>query len=217
LKQRLPIADQRTGSRGSQARGAANTERRNAERGRTGSGAPDWVARPTRPVERPTLPHKVVSVGHVNQIAASGKLAAELCAAWRREVPAVSALVTIDNAGVAQDARVVFADMMEAGAAPAKLVSKPQSDAQRAPSTSDAQRVLCAAVEELGTDWVIAWGNALPQLFRPFFSIVVTGHRRDLVHTDAMVIQADLEVTAPGPELATLLARRLASAKHTAG
>jgi hypothetical protein len=111
----------------------------------------------------------------------------------------------------------VFAAMMDAGAAPAKLVSKPHSDAQRALSAADAQRALAGALDELGTDWVIAWGNALPQLFRPFFSIVVTGHRRDLTRTDAMVIQADLEVTAPGPELATLLARRLASAKHSAG
>jgi hypothetical protein len=65
-----------------------------------------------------------------------------------------------------------------------------------------------------GSDWIVAWGNALPQLFQPYFTVVVTGHRRELTHADPLVLQAQLEVTAPTEELATLLARKLSGSEQ---
>ncbi|MET0388708.1 MAG: hypothetical protein ABW321_22240 [Polyangiales bacterium] len=160
----------------------------------------DWVVRPS---DRPPLAQKVVAIAHVNQGAAAAKLAIELCAAFVREAGRVGALVTVDNAALAPDAEAAFAAMLEAGAQPAKLMRKPAQE----PSAA-----LESALEELGSEWVVALGNVLPQVFKPHFTIVVTGHRRELATADPLVFQAQLEVTAPGPELATLLARRLTGA-----
>jgi NAD(P)-dependent dehydrogenase (short-subunit alcohol dehydrogenase family) len=173
------------------------SEQREQERSRALS--QDWAARPT---ERPPLPQRVVAVAHVNQVPASGKLAQELCEALTREGSQVAALVTVDNPALAAETEAVFARMMESGVRQAKLLRKPPRD----PRAS-----LEHAVAELGSgvDWVVAWGNVLPQLFQPYFTIVVTGHRRELTSTGPLVMQAQLEVTSPGPELATLLARKL--------
>lgn len=148
------------------------------------------------------LEQRVVTVSHVNQIPVSTNLARELCEALTREGSAVAALVTVDKRALASESEAAFARLMETGVRQAKLLRKPERDPRD---------VLQHAVAELaqGVDWVVAWGNVLPQLLQPYFSIVVTGHRRDLTSAEPLVLQAQLEVTAPGPELATLLARKL--------
>jgi len=144
----------------------------------------------------------VVAVAHLKQPAASGLLAEQLCAEFAKQTQSVAALVTIDTAASAQAAEAIFVRMMEAGARHAKLLRQPEQGAHA---------VLRNAIAELAdADWIIAWGNVLPQLFKPTFTIVVTGEHRDLASVDPLVLQAQLEVTAPGPELAMLLARRLA-------
>jgi hypothetical protein len=174
------------------------------ERGRTysGSHAP--------PAERVELEQKVIAVAHLNQGAAASRLAVQLCAAWVREGAPVSALVSIDNPAGKAEAEAALAHMIEAGARQAVLVRKPDRDARAAVThaleqlTGDGP----AAPDQPAT-WIVALGNTLPQLFRPYFTVVVTGHRRNLTGAEPLVLQAQLEVTAPGEELATLLARRL--------
>ena len=189
MKHRLPTVGNR--------QSAPRAEHREQERSRALS--QDWA---TRPTERPVLEQRVVAVAHVNQVAASTKLAQELCEALVREGSLVAALVTVDNRALAGDSEAVFARLMETGVRQAKLLRKPENDPRA---------VLQQAIAELanGVDWVVAWGTVLPQLLQPYFTIVVTGHRRDLTSADPLVLQAQLEVTSPGPELATLLARKL--------
>jgi hypothetical protein len=184
VKHRLPTLDGKSSSRPDAARSQAH----------------EWVWSSDR-LERPELSQKVIAVAHVDERAASAKLATELCAAFALESAAVSALVTIDSAASAHDAEAVFIALMEAGARQAKLLRKPAQDPRAA--------VESAIAELAGADWIIAWGNVLPQLFKPFFTIVVTGHRRGVASANPLVTHAQLEVTSPGPELATLLARRL--------
>jgi hypothetical protein len=153
------------------------------------------------PAERAVLDLPLIAVAHINQGAAAGRLATQLCAAFVREGVEVSALVSIDSPASAAEAESALATMLEAGARQTVLVRKPERDAQSA---------LAHALEQLaGAQWIVALGNALPQLFRPYFTVVVTGHRRALTGVEPLVLQAELEVTAPGDELATLLARRL--------
>lgn len=188
MKTRLPTLGSRQ---------PAPRDHREQERSRALS--QDWA---TRPTERPVLEQRVVAVAHVNQVPASTKLVQELCAALIQEGSQVGALVTVDTRALAAESEAVFARLMESGVRQAKLLRKPERDPRAA---------LQQAVAELaeGVDWVVAWGNVLPQLLQPHFTIVVTGHRRDLTSADPLVLQAQLEVTAPGPELATLLARKL--------
>jgi hypothetical protein len=157
----------------------------------------------SRPVERPELAQRVVAVAHVNQLAESTQLAAQLCAALVAQGQTVAGLATVDTGAIAPDAEAAFAGMLEAGVRQAKLVRK----------TDEGWSGLQAAVEQLGagSDWIVAWGNALPHFYKPYFTVVVSGHRRELTHADPLVLQAQLEVTAPSPELATLLARKLTS------
>jgi hypothetical protein len=145
----------------------------------------------------------VLSVAHLDQSSVSAKLAAELCAAFVAEGVSVGALVTVDAPALAGEAEQVFFRMMESGARHAKLLRRPEHEPRAA---------LEAALESLasgGAQWVVAWGNALPQLLQPTFTVVVTGHRRELAGTAPLVMQAQLEVTTPGPELPTLLVRNL--------
>jgi hypothetical protein len=152
-------------------------------------------------VERAVLDLPLIAVAHINQGAAASRLATQLCAAFVREGVEVSALVSIDSPASAPEAESALSTMLEAGARQTVLVRKPERDAQSA---------LAHALEQLaGAQWIVALGNALPQLFRPYFTVVVTGHRRALTGVEPLVLQAELEVTAPGDELATLLARRL--------
>ena len=189
MKHRLPTLGGKPAGR--------RDEHREQERSR--ALAQDWA---TRPTERPTLEQRVVAVAHVNQVAASAKLAQELCEALTREGSQVAALVTVDKRALASDSEAVFSRLMETGVRQAKMLRKPERDPRE---------TLQHAVAELatGVDWVVAWGNVLPQLFAPYFTLVVTGHRRELTSTGPLVMQAQLEVTSPGPELATLLARKL--------
>ena len=194
MKHKLPTLGQRANRGG---RPTSRAEHREQERSRALS--QDWASRPT---ERPPLPQRVVAVAHVNQVAASSKLAQELCSALTREGSQVAALVTVDNRALTAESESLFARLMESGVRQAKLLRKPEHDPRAA---------LQHAVAELasGVDWVVAWGNVLPQLFQPHFTLVVTGHRRELTSSGPLVMQAQLEVSAPGPELATLLARKL--------
>ena len=157
----------------------------------------------SRPIERQELTQRVVAVAHVNQVEASRLLSTQLCAALVAEGKKVAALITVDNNALAADAQAAFAGAIEAGASEAKLVRK----------TDDDWTGLVPALEQLAehSDWIVAWGNALPHFYKPYFTVVVTGHRRDLAHAHPLVLQAQLEVTHPSPELATLLARKLNS------
>jgi hypothetical protein len=184
VKHRLPTLDGKHASRRDSLRSAAQ----------------EWAAWSG---DRTELPDKVIAVAHVNQSTAAAKLATELCTAFARESARVSALVTVDSPAVSQEAEALFFAVRDAGAREATLLKRPQQEPREA---------VRAAVAELGTgaDWIVAWGNVLPMLYKPYFTIVVTGHRRDLADSDhPLVMNAQLEVTAPGPELATLLARRL--------
>jgi hypothetical protein len=152
-------------------------------------------------VERTPLEQPVIAVAHINQLAAASRLAVQLCAAMVREGASVSALVSIDNGASAPEAEAALSGMLQAGARQAVMVRKPEREVRAA---------LSHALEQLaGAPWVVALGNALPQLYRPYFTVVVTGHRRQLTGAEPLVLQAQLEVTSPGEELATLLARRL--------
>lgn len=195
-KRRLPSLGDKPASRADTRAGSDQREQL-----RSRAIAQDWAARPS---ERPQVAGRVLCVAHDDQARVSIGLAAELCAAFVREGAVVGALVTVDTPARAVDAEQALAALMEAGAHQAKLLRRPTEPG------SNPRATLESALAELGSgvDWVIAWGNALPQLLLPSFTVVVTGHRRALTGVP-LVMQAQLEVTAPGPELASVLARRL--------
>jgi hypothetical protein len=188
MKHRLPTLGQKPASR---------AEQREQQRSRAIS--QDWA---TRPSERPKVATRVLSVAHNDQAAAAVQLVRDLCAAFVQEGATVAALATVDTPATAADAEQAWVGLMEAGARQAKLLRRPEQDPRA---------WLESTLAELSkdVDWIIAWGNVLPQLLQPTFTVVVTGHRRDLSNAAALVIQAQLEVTAPTDELATLLARKL--------
>ena len=185
MKHRLPTLGQKPASR--------------AEQQRSRSISQDWA---TRPNERPIVQMRVLAIAHNDQAAAAAQLARDLCAAFVREGAQVAGLATVDTPATAVDAEGAWAGMMEAGARQAKLLRRPGQDPRA---------VLESTLAELAkdVDWVIAWGNVVPQLLQPTFTVVVTGHRRELANAAPLVIQAQLEVTTPTPDLATLLARNL--------
>jgi len=161
----------------------------------------DWAARPI-PTERPPVASRVLAVANDDQASVAAQLARDLCVALVKEGASVAALVTVDTPAAANEAEQAWAGLMEAGARSAKLLRRPDRDPEGA---------LQSAIAALGADvdWVVALGNVLPQLLQPTFTVVVTGHRRELAGTGSLVMQAQLEVTTPTPELATLLARNL--------
>ena len=160
-----------------------------------------WGAERAHAAEREELERPVIAVAHVGQSAAAARLAVQLCAAFVREAVPVGGLITVDSGAAAPEAQAAQAAMLEAGAREAVLVRKPETDARAA---------LAHALDQLpATEWVVALGNALPQLYHPYFTVVVTGARRTLTAVEPLVLLAELEVSAPGDELATLLARRL--------
>jgi hypothetical protein len=189
MKHRLPTLGQKPASR---------AEQREQQRSR--AIAQDWA---TRPNERPPVAVRVLAVAFNEQAVAAAQLARELCAAFVREGASVAALVTVDTPALAVDAEKAWVSLMEVGARQAKLLRKP---------AQEPRQVLENTLEALAkdVDCVIALGNVLPQLLQPTFTVVVTGHRRELANTGALVMQAQLEVTEATPELATLLARNLA-------
>ena len=156
---------------------------------------------PIPPQERPPLDQQVIAIAHHQQPSAAHKLAVQLCAALVREGVEVAALVSIDAPAGAADAQVALAELIEAGARQATMLRRPDKEA--------AEAVQRALAQLAGSRFVLALGNTLPQLFRPYFTVVVTGHRRMLADAGPLVLQAELEVTAPSEELATLLARRI--------
>ena len=168
---------------------------------RPGRGRARGSDRPVPPHERPQLEQPVIAIAHLHQGAIASKLAVQLCAALRREGVEVSALVSIDNPAGAPEAQAALSALIEAGARQAIMLRKPDKDA--------AEAVQRALAQLAGARFILALGNTLPQLFKPYFTVVVTGHRRVLADADPLVLQAELEVTAPGEELATLLARRI--------
>ena len=176
---------------------AARTGRRGQSSVRTGWRDADRAAT----LERVELERPVIAVAHVDQSEVATRLAAQLCAAFKQEGVGVSALISVDAPAHAAEAQRAQAAMLEAGARNTVLVQKPERDARAA---------LSQALSKLPADaWVVALGNALPQLFHPYFTVVVTGHRRSLTQATPLVLRAELEVASPGDELATLLARRL--------
>jgi hypothetical protein len=70
-------------------------------------------------------------------------------------------------------------------------------------------KVLEDALGQLSSELVVGLGNSLAEYYRPFFSVVVTGHRRQLISEDMQVLRADLEVTTPSDQLADELAKIL--------
>lgn len=185
MSRRLPTLGQKPASR--------------AEQQRSRDIAQDWAARPS---ERPLVPGRVLAVAHHQQPVIAAQLARDLCAAFVREGAAVAALATVDTPALVVEAEQAWAGLMEAGARQAKLLRRPDRDPRA--MLESTLRALAAEV-----DWIIAWGNVVPQLLQPTFTVVVTGHRRELTTTAPLVMQAQLEVSAPTPELATLLARNL--------
>jgi hypothetical protein len=145
----------------------------------------------------------VLAVAHLDQAAVSARLAKDLCAAFVSEGVSVGALVTVDTPALAAESQQVFYSLMESGAQQAKLLKRP--DREPAAALEAALSALAAG----GAQWIVAWGNALPQLLQPTFTVIVTGHRRELTASGPLVMQAQLEVTTPGPELPTLLVRNL--------
>jgi hypothetical protein len=190
MKHRLPTLGGKPASRAGQR-----------EQQRSRALAQDWAARPT-PTERPPVAQRVLAVAHDDHASVAAQLARDLCTAFVKEGARVAALVTVDTRALANEAEQAWAGLMEAGASHAKLLRRPDRDPAGALQT---------ALTALGADvdWVIALGNVLPQLLQPTFTVVVTGHRREIANTGSLVMQAQLEVTTPTPELATLLARNL--------
>ena len=185
MKHRLPTLGQKPASRAEQQRSRAISQ--------------DWA---TRPSERPKVASRVLAVAHNDQAAAAVQLVRDLCVAFVREGATVAALATVDTPATAADAELAWAGLMESGARQAKLLRRPAQDPRAALESTLAELAT-------GVDWIIAWGNVVPQLLQPTFTVVVTGHRRELANAAALVIQAQLEVTAPTDDLATLLARKL--------
>jgi hypothetical protein len=180
--------------------GSASRERGSGSASRERGSGSVSRERATGLIERRPLEQPVIAIAHLNQLAAASRLAVQLCAALVREQASVAALVTIDNPAGSTEAESALSRMLEAGVRQAVMVRKPERDVSTA---------LVHGLDQLsGVSWVVALGNALPQLFKPYFTVVVTGHRRTLTGAEPLILQAELEVTAPGEELATLLARR---------
>ncbi|HKU42556.1 MAG TPA: hypothetical protein VJR89_30570 [Polyangiales bacterium] len=155
------------------------------------------------PRERLDPPVPLVTVGWVNHAREAGQLALQLCAALSEKGLPPAVLLASEGSEPLPNASL--GQFLEAGARAAKWVNLPaQGEA----------KLLAAALEELaGAPPVLALGNAPAEFYRPLFSIVVSGHRRQRITDDAQLMQADLEITTPSDaiahELASLLAGRI--------
>ena len=162
--------------------------------------------RPVAPRERATAPKPVVTIGYANNAREAGQLAVQLCAALSARGVSVAALIA--RSGDEPAVEVSVGSFLEAGAQAAKSVQVP---------ASGGAEVLGDALERLREPaLVVALGNTLALFYRPLFSIMVTGHRRQLIADDTQILQADLELTAPSDgiadELAKILQSRLSAA-----
>jgi hypothetical protein len=155
--------------------------------------------RPVAPRERVTAPRPLVTIGYANQVREAGQLALQLCAALAKKGVAVGALLATSNDEPIVDVSV--GSFLEVGVQAAKSVQVPHHGG--AEVLADA----FARFSEVGL--VVGLGNALPVFYRPLFSIVVTGHRRQLIPDDRQILQADLELTSPSEGVAEELARIL--------
>jgi len=155
--------------------------------------------RPVAPRERTTAARPLVTIGYANNVREAGQLALQLCAALSKRGVAVGVLLATTNDDPIVDVSV--ASFLQAGAQAAKTVQVPHHGGIEV--LSDA----LARLSEVGL--VLGLGNALPIFFRPFFSIVVTGHRRQLISDNTQILQADLELTSPSEAVADELAKIL--------
>lgn len=162
--------------------------------------------RPVAPRERAQAPLPLITIAWADHAREAGEFALQLCAALAKRGVSVAALLASTSGEAIEGARL--GAFLEAGAQAAKSVQVP---------AHGGEKILAEALTHFaGTALVLALGNVVPQFYRPFFSIVVTGHRRRLVPEDAQVLRADLEITSPSQglsdELAKILQSRLAPA-----
>ncbi|HKP58127.1 MAG TPA: hypothetical protein VJV78_15450 [Polyangiales bacterium] len=156
--------------------------------------------RPVAPRERADAPAPLLTIGWANHAREAAQLALRLCAALTKQGVAVAVLLASEGAEPLPNGSI--GQFLEAGARAAKWVNLP---------AQGADKLLAGALAELaGSQLVLALGNAPAEFYRPFFSVVVSGHRRQRIIDDAQILQADLEVTSPSDGLADELARMLA-------
>ena len=173
---------------------------------RTRSTSRRRAERPVAPRERATPPKPLITIGYANHAREAGQLATKLCAALTARGVAVGALIV--QSGGEPAAEVSVGSFLEAGAQAAKSVLVP---------ASGAAEVLAEALERLRDPAVVVGiGNALALFYQPFFSIVVSGHRRQLIADDTQILKADLELTAPSDGLPDELAKILQSRLNAA-
>lgn len=157
--------------------------------------------RTVAPRERGTASLPLVTIAWSNHAREASELALQLCAALAKRGVSVAALLAFSADDALEGTRL--GAFLEAGAMAAKSVQVP---------AHGGEEVLAEALTHFsGAALVLALGNVMPQFYRPFFSIVVTGHRRQLLTDDQQVLRADLEVTSPSPSLSDELAKILQS------
>jgi hypothetical protein len=164
--------------------------------GRSGRRAAE---RPVAPRERSIPPHPLVSIGYANQPREAGQLALQLSAALVKRGVRVAALVVSPGSEPVTDPPL--ASFLAAGVAEAKWLHLPGKQGDG--------KLIADALAQLSSELVIGLGNSLAEYYQPFFSVVVTGHRRQLISDDMQVLRADLEVTTPSDQLADELAKIL--------
>jgi hypothetical protein len=157
--------------------------------------------RPIAPRERADAPAPLLTIGWANHVNEAAQLALSLCAALTKQGVTVAVLLASDGAEPLPNASL--GQFLEAGARATKWVNLPAQGAEKVLST--------ALAELVGSQLVLALGNAPAEFYRPFFSIVVSGERRQRITDDAQILQADLEITAPSEGIADELARMLKS------
>jgi len=152
------------------------------------------------PRERADAPQPLITIGYADHTREASQFAVQLCGALVERGAQVAALLAGTGDEPIVDARL--GAFLEAGARAAKSVVVPPQGGED---------VLRDALAQLAGDgFVLALGNVVARFYRPFFSIVVTGHRR-LISDDAQVLRADLEITSPSEPLAEELAKLLHS------
>jgi hypothetical protein len=162
--------------------------------------SPRRAERPVPPRERAQPPQPLVTIAWANHAREASEFALQLCATLAKREVSVAALLASGDEPI-EGARL--GAFLEAGARAAKSV--------QVPAQGGAEVLAEAFTHFSGTAMVLALGNVVPQFYRPSFSIVVTGHRRQLISDDAQVLRADLEITSPSESLADELAKILQS------
>jgi hypothetical protein len=152
-------------------------------------------------IERRSLARPVIAIGYANQSREAAQFTLQLCAALVARGMKVCALVASRSSEPIAEASLP--KLLEAGVSEAKWVQVPQDGGAD---------LLGDALAKLPTGAiVISLGNALPELYRPFFTVMVTGHRRHPTSDDVNVMRADLEITTASDGLAEELGRVLQS------